>query len=392
VTRPPIVDLCLGGVGMALGGLYVWDAADAGFPWYDVLFTLIHVGLAAALFVRSTWRRGSFVLTYALLAAMAALMYEAPINLGVSPAILCAPLALYTVARHDPTPWGATALLFGVAGSFVSPISHLPSGGNRPLIALLIVGMVGTYLWASGRRRTELAYDAQLAQARTAHEQESARRVVQAQVDERARIAREIHDIVAHSLAVVNVQASTALAIGTETQMRDSLTGVRDASKGALNELRSLVTVLRDDSSGTEVAGDLRAVPELIDAARRAGVHIDRDLPGADTLARWQAEWPAAARLAVVRVVQEGLGNVIKHGGPHPHAEVSWQLDGTVCDVVIHNDARLQGESGGFGLVGLRERLTLIGGSLDAGPDDDAGSENSGFRLHARIRTVQEQP
>ncbi len=379
MSRPPIVDLCLGSAALVLTGLYAWVAADEGAAWWSVLFMLLHLGLAVALFLRSSWRRGSFVLSYLLLAAMAVLMQLAPVNLGVSPIILCAPLALYKVARHDPTPWGATALLLGIAGSFVSPINQMPSGGNRPLVSLLILGMVGTFLWASGRRRTELAHHAQLEQARTALEQESARRVVQAQAQERSRIAREIHDIVAHSLAVVNVQASTALAIGTEQQMRESLTGVRDASKGALDELRSLVTVLRNDAPGTEVAGHLRTIPELLETARRAGVDIAADLPDATTLAGWQQDWPAAVRLAVVRVVQEGLGNVLKHAGPSPRAQLGWTLQGGVCQLEIRNDARVQGESSGFGLVGLRERLTLLGGSLEAGPD------GAGFRVLARI-------
>lgn len=358
---------------------------DKGPSWYQTSFVLIHAGLTAALLVRSIRRRASFVATYVLLAAMAVLMQAAPVNLGVSPLILCAPLALYKVARHDPPVWGAAGLVLGIAGSFVSPINHMPTGGNKALIPLLILGMVGTYLWASGRRRTEVAYLDQQARAHAEHIRETSRRVAQAQVDERARIAREIHDIVAHSLAVVNVQASTALAIGTEDRMRESLSGVRDASGEALAELRSLVSVLRDDSPGREVSGDLLRLRGLVAEAAGAGVDLAADLPDDETLHAWEQGWSAPARLAVVRVVQEGLSNVIKHGGPKPRAILSLRGDGDEAVVEVHNDSRRQGESSGFGLVGLRERIELAGGRFEAGADGD------GFSVRARIPTTKEQ-
>lgn len=386
MTRPPIADVALALGGVALTALLASAFLGDGFTWYAALYLLIHVGLTVALAVRSTWRRTSFVATYALLAAMAVVVATAPINLGVSPIILCAPLALYKVARRDPPAWGIAALLLGISGSFVSPLNAMPGGAGGGLIALLILGMVGTYLWASGHRRTELAYADRLERAQADHEREAERRVALAESRERERIAREVHDIVAHSLAVVNVQAATALAIGTETQMRDSLTGVRDASKGALDELRSLVTVLRDDSTTTEVSGDLRRIPTLLAEATRAGVVLDTDVPDEATLQRWQERWAAPARLAVVRLVQETLSNVMKHGGPAPHTRLRIIEDTGGCVVEVRNDARAQGDSSGFGLAGLRERAMLAGGRLDAGPDGD------GFRVRARIPTTSPHP
>lgn len=389
MTRPPIADVALAACGAALSALYAVIVLVPSPAWHGVVFFLLHVGLSVALLVRSTHRRASFVATYALLAGMAALMSGTSINFAVSPIILCAPLSLYKVARHDPTAWGVSALLLGIAGAFVSPLNQVPGGASGGLIALMILGMVGTYLWASGRRRTELAHVDALARARAEHEREAGRRVAQAEADERARIAREIHDIVAHSLAVVNVQASTALAVGTEAHMRDSLAGVRDSSKSALGELRSLVSVLRDDGAGVEVSGDLHRLAALVEAARGAGVRLDADLPDEGKIATWQSRWPAPARLAVVRVVQEGLSNVIKHGGPSPDAMLRVIEDGDSdsCRVEIRNDARTQGDSSGFGLPGLRERATLAGGEFDAGPD------GAGFLVRARIPvTSKENP
>ncbi|GMA37988.1 sensor histidine kinase [Mobilicoccus caccae] len=274
-----------------------------------------------------------------------------------------------------------TGLLLGVAGAFVSPVNRLAGGPTTALVAVMILGMVGTYLWASGRRRTEVAYREQLERERDEHEREAARRVLTAQTDERARIAREIHDIVAHSLAVVNVQASTALAVGGEAQMRESLTGVRDASKSALGELRSLVSVLRDQVTDHEVSGDLLRLPALATETTAAGVRLETALPEEETLRRWQESWSAPARLAVVRVVQEALSNVIKHGGVRPVANLSVTERDGACLVSVTNEGRGQGDSLGYGLLGLRERVTLTGGDITAGP------EGAGFAVHARIPT-----
>nr|WP_243888846.1 histidine kinase [Dermatophilus congolensis] len=181
--------------------------------------------------------------------------------------------------------------------------------------------MVGTYLWAAGRRRTELTYATELRRAEEQHRRDLDRRVQQAQTDERARIAREIHDIVAHSLAVVNVQAATALAIGTENQMRQSLTTIKDASKDAITQMRSLVKVLREKQD-SEVSGDLHRLITLTEQAQTTGVNLEHNLDPA-TLTDWQNRWPAAARLALIRAVQEGISNVIKHGGTTPHAHLN---------------------------------------------------------------------
>lgn len=381
MTRPPVVDLALAATAAALTGLVILAETGRGPTWDVVLYVLVHLGLVAALAVRSTHRRASFVATYALLAVMAAVVAFAPINHGVSPLILCAPLALFKVARHDPAPWGAAGLLLGIAGAFVSPLHRLPGGSSSFLIALMILGIAGTYLWATGRRRTELAYQARLEDERLAAERESARRVAQAQTDERSRIAREIHDIVAHSLAVVNVQAATALAVGTPEQMRDSLTGVRASSKEALGELRSLVGVLRDEVSSGEVVGDLLRLPALAEATTAAGARLEVALPDEEVLRRWQGTWSASARLAVVRVVQESLSNVVKHGGPAPLARLSVTEDGAACVVEVTNAAVVQGESLGYGVPGLRERVTLAGGKFEAGPD------GAGFAVRACIPT-----
>ena len=162
MRRPPVVDIVLALAGAALTCLYGTTVVAGGFTWYETSFTAIHLGLTLALLTRTTHRRVSFVASYALLAAMALVVGVAPINLGVSPAIIAAPLALYAMARHEPTPWGVSALFLGLIGAFVSPLGRVP-GATSVFVVWMILLMVGTYLWGNGRRRTDLAHAAELA-------------------------------------------------------------------------------------------------------------------------------------------------------------------------------------------------------------------------------------
>lgn len=377
--RPPAADVVLSGLGVATTLIVAGLVKDYGLTWDLAAYVAIHLGLSLALALRRVRRRSSFVATYALLAALAAVVQFGPHQLGVSPIIVAAPLALYVVARHEATPWGVVGLLLGIGGAFVSPVTQMP-GGSGALVPVAILVMVGTYLWASGRRRTELGYLERSARDRDEHTRELARGVAQARSDERVRLARELHDIVAHSLAVVNVQAGTGLAVGTPEHMRASLSGVREASAGALAELRAVVGVLREgEDPRLDVAGDLSRVPQLADEAAAAGVRLETDLPDTSVLQGWQATWPAQARLAVVRVTQEALSNAIKHGGPRPRARLSLTTDDAACTVLVTNDAVAPGPSCGFGLTGLEERVALCGGEFVAGPTGD------GFAVRARI-------
>ena len=356
-----------------------------GPTWYIVANLALHVGLTGALLVRHVWRRGSFLVTYLLLAALAAVVWWSPVNLGVSPLVLCAPLSLYVVARHEPYRWAVAGLLLGVAGSFVSPLRRLPDGtGGGAWIPLMVLVLVGVFLWATGRRRTDLAYRERLQMELAERERRAQFRIAEAQADERARIARELHDIVAHSLAVVQVQASTGLALGDREPMRDALVNVRAASQEALAELRSLVHLLREDP-GTSVSGDLLHLKALVQSVRDAGVELEASLPDADTLQQWQAAWLAPTRVTVLRIVQEALTNVLKHGGRDAKARLDVAVDQGWVSVEVTNDHADPQPEPGFGLIGLRERVALADGTLQAAP------QGEGFRLHARLPILWEE-
>ncbi|GAA1373024.1 hypothetical protein GCM10009638_06240 [Luteococcus sanguinis] len=162
----------------------------------------------------------------------------------------------------------------------------------------------------------------------------------------------------AHSLNVVNVQAATALAVGDPAGDRSALETIRVVSRQALAETRSVVHMLRTTET-MDVSGDLRAIPEVVGQIQAAGLQLECHVPDSAELDRWQQQWPVATRLAVVRIVQESLTNVLRHGGQR--AVLALEADGRCVVVRVNNCLRSdeQPHTPGFGLVGMRERVDL---------------------------------
>ena len=186
--------------------------------------------------------------------------------------------------------------------------------------------------------------------------------------EERARVARELHDIVAHSVSLIAVQAGAAenLMGRDEARARQSLHAVQEAARGALDEMRRLLSVLRaeDGAPGLEPQPGLRDVRALVDQVRDGGlpVHLfeDGDRP----------EVPAGVDLSAYRIVQEALTNVRKHAGAVPTSVVVSYPPGEVV-VEVANDGAETAENGtGHGIPGMRERARLYGGTLDVVSDD----------------------
>jgi signal transduction histidine kinase len=200
----------------------------------------------------------------------------------------------------------------------------------------------------------------------------------QAVADERTRIAREMHDVVAHGMSVMVVQAGAASRVLAERpdQAAEALANIESTGRESLAEMRRLLGVLRDPDGtdgGMELApqpgiGDLDA---LVGTFRDAGLESDLTVDVGEPL-------PAGVDLTVYRLVQEGLTNVLKHAGP-ARASVSVVRAGPIVTVVVDDDGRGAGadhrEPGGHGLVGMRERVALFGGTLDAGPRPGGGFE-----------------
>ena len=375
----PVVDVALGAVFL----IFALESATfiLRFGAYAVYVADIALCLVLALvqFGRLRFLRASFIATYALLAAYAILVVLSPVNLGLNPIIATAITSLYTVTRWEPDRrWGTAALLLALAGALVNPVtlaSYTPpyesdanpttgSGWDgtillvRALSSLVFVGaVVLTYLLASSRRRIaeNQALDVGIAAA-------------QAVAAERLSLARELHDLVGHSLTTIKVQAATGLALGGEERLRSTLTTVRDTADASLASVRQLVSVLRSDAGEITPLADLRTIPALVETTRNSGSRISAALPEPKVLERCNSAWSAIQRLTLVRLVGETLTNAVRHGTGQ--IELSLTLSQDSCHLHVANpvpDVAEHSPFGGSGLVGLEERLRLVGGTMTHG-------------------------
>ena len=379
----PVVDLALGIVFLAFALESVtFIVRFGGYAVYVADFALC-LALALAQFSRLRFLRASFIATYALLAAYAILVVLSPVSLGLNPIIATAITSLYTVTRWEPDRrWGTAALLLALAGALVNPVTLAsytrpyesdadPTTGSgwdgtillvRALSSLVFVGaVVLTYLLASSRRRIaeNQALDVGIAAA-------------QAVAAERLSLARELHDLVGHSLTTIKVQAATGLALGGEERLRSTLTTVRDTADASLASVRQLVSVLRSDAGEITPLADLRTIPALIETTRSSGSRISAALPEPKVLERCNSAWSAIQRLTLVRLVGETLTNAVRHGTGQ--IELSLTLSQDSCHLHVANpvpDVVEHSPFGGSGLAGLEERLRLVGGTMSHGVHND---------------------
>jgi signal transduction histidine kinase len=207
---------------------------------------------------------------------------------------------------------------------------------------------------------------------RAAREAEA--RAAMAVADERARLARELHDIVGHSVSVMTVQASAVRRLLRDDQVREreALLVVEQTGREALAEMRRLVGVLRRPEEAPALAPQpgLEHVAKLVEQAREAGLLTDLRVEG-DAV-----ELPPGIDLTAYRLVQEGLTNALRHARA-TRAEVLVRYDNGQVELVVRDDGRggVSGTGGGHGLVGMRERVAICGGELHAGPRPDGGYE-----------------
>jgi signal transduction histidine kinase len=209
--------------------------------------------------------------------------------------------------------------------------------------------------------------------------EESARRAVEA---ERARIARELHDVVAHQMTVMTIQAEGArrIADGADPRVLEALDTIKATGHSALAEMRRVVGLLRETEGAAELAPlpRLEDLTSLVEQVRSAGVAVDLTIGGD---ARPLAD---GVELSAFRIIQESLTNAVQHGGPGVSAEVTVNYGDDSLDVRVDDDGRgaaaAPSNGGGNGLVGMRERVAVLGGSLEAG-----AKPGGGYRVHASI-------
>ncbi|MEU9103047.1 histidine kinase [Streptomyces xanthophaeus] len=306
-----------------------------------------------------------------------------------APVAMCTVIALYTVAAltDRPTTWRVGLLTMAGLTGVAMLAGPLPWYAQENLGIFAWTGMAAAAGDAVRSRRAFVdAIRERAERAERTREEEARRRVA----EERLRIARDLHDVVAHHIALVNVQAGVAAHVMDKRpdQAKEALAHVRDASRSALNELRATVGLLRqsgDPEAPTEPAPGLAVLDELVDTFLHAGLPVRVMLQ----LGSAEPALPAAVDLAAYRVIQEALTNVRKHAGPGAKAEVSVVRVGASVEVTVLDDggsaadgspeqAEPAESGGGHGLLGMRERATALGGSCFAGP-----RYGGGYRVHA---------
>ncbi|CCK30648.1 two component sensor kinase [Streptomyces davaonensis JCM 4913] len=297
-----------------------------------------------------------------------------------APVAMAAVVALYTVASATdrPTTWRIGLLTMTVLTGSAMFVGPLPWYAQENLAIFAWTGMAATAGDAIRSRRAFVdAIQERAERAERTREEEARRRVA----EERLRIARDLHDVVAHHIALVNVQAGVAAHVMDKRpdQAKEALAHVREASRSALNELRATVGLLRqsgDPEAPTEPAPGLERLDELVGTFRSAGLRVEVARADQGTTL------PAAVDLAAYRVIQEALTNVQKHAGGEAKAEVSVVRVGPHVEITVLDDGthdqQAPASGGGHGLLGMRERVTALRGTLTTGP-----RYGGGFRVHA---------
>ncbi|MFF3666933.1 sensor histidine kinase [Microtetraspora malaysiensis] len=308
------------------------------------------------------------------------------------PLFLAVLVALYTAADLGHLTAAITVAAVGLLmmgyGEVLGPNRHLDDSEF-----LLLAGWMVASVAIGGVTRNRHAYleeaRRRLAEAERTREEEALRRAV----EERLRIARELHDVIGHNISLINVQAGAALHRIKERpeQAEPALAAIKETSKEALRELRATLGVLRqvDEESPVAPAPSLARVHELIE---RTGLTVRTELVGE------ARDLPAEVDLAAVRIVQEALTNVSRHSGGaaalvtihYGEEDVTVQIDNGMSGDATAHDVEASAEKmsgGGFGLKGMRERATALGGSFEAGP-----RPGGGFRVLTRIPTQPASP
>jgi signal transduction histidine kinase len=333
---------------------------------------------AAIVTVSLNWRR-TWPLTVMVVAAG---VWTVPIMLGLIPSeaaltpLVALLIAIFSVARHAPT---RTAVIGGVVATVASLASDLrmahPGVGDFGFTAVLI-----SWPWFAGYalRGRELT-NAALAAKADLLEAERDAKARAAVTEERARIARELHDIIAHSVSVMVVQAGAAEEVleRRPDTVRAALAAIGATGRDALVDLRRLLGLLRqgDLAPALQPRPGVADLEALVAQVRSAGLPVTLRVSGS------AADLPPGIDLAAFRVVQEALTNTLKHAGPAT-AEVTIHCGPDCLAVTVTDSGAGLGtpSGGGHGLVGMRERVSLYGGEVDAGPDPAGG-----YRVSARL-------
>jgi signal transduction histidine kinase len=327
-----------------------------------------------------------------LLLAVALGVGQLVFDVATMPADFAFLVIIYTVAATGARWASRTALTTGLCAAPLAQLRWADSElGMGPTIAVTVFQAVPFALaWVLGDSiRTRRAYFAQLEERATRLEKEREAQAKVAVAAERARIARELHDVVAHNVSVMVVQADGAAYVldAAPDQAKKALETISSTGRQALAEMRRLLGVLRTGEhkeAGEYVPQpDVEQIEDLVEQCRTSGLPVDFKVEGTPR------QLPSGVELTAYRIVQEALTNTRKHGGENAGASVRLVYFDDGLGLLVEDDGKgapheLYEEGGfdgqGHGLIGMRERIGMVGGTLDAGP-----RPGGGFRVSALL-------
>jgi signal transduction histidine kinase len=367
-------DLVIVAVVVAVIELNVAVGGGSGAAPLDALAVAIGAVIALPLLVHRRWPRAVLLITFAEM-----IVFYLVHRRNISPAPLMF-VPAYDAALAGYLAWAiAIPAVIMVAGLFAVGLSGVPLvdvlADFLPSFAIFILAVaLGEVV--RGRRALAAETARRLALAEEEQRSEAARLMA----EERLRIARELHDTVAHSMATITVQAGSALRVlspAGDGEVRDALVTIRETSKTALGEMRAVLGRLRgdaDDARDADVASagsmGLDRLPELSAAVTAAGSPVRVSVEGEPE------PLPSAIDHAAYRILQESLTNVLRHAARGTPADVCLRYAPDSVTITVSNDGRAP--DGGFpgagnGLRGMRERAAAAGGDLEAGPGAGGG-------------------
>jgi signal transduction histidine kinase len=345
---------------LVLGGHFA-ASGNAGVDYRDPDAFSVMLSLAAA--VPYYFRRHAPLAVLLISEAAVVVLTVRDYQTGAAPSVLLVGVFI-----------GVTAMALGLS---IVAVSGIPGAVGADVVFNVAL-YAAAYLFGSTMRNRRL-YSEQLEERANALESERVEEAKRAVAEERLRIAQELHDVVAHSMGVIAVQAGVgAHVIDTDPdEAKKSLDAISRTSRSTLAEIRRMLGVLRDDEGASyEPAPGLADLERLVQEVRGAGLQVDVRREGPRT------ELPPGVDFTAYRIVQEALTNVLKHAGRASASVVVGYEEGALLLEILDDGRGVNGHTaqGGHGLMGMRERVGVYGGSFEAGP-----RTGGGFRVAVRL-------